>query len=134
MSDEHEFHIEINVYVRAKEPGSAALCRREFEKVIPLKGTKNASRGYFPQLCEDSLSVLRDEVETLETLIIGGEHISADREAALRADFGDEIIDRSISPDRLSRLKEDVRKISPREAVDALIKEARQKDDQEPPA
>ncbi len=72
MSDAPEFHIEINVYVRAKEPGYATLCRREFEKVIPLKGTKNASTANFAALCEESLKGLTDEVEIQELEIIGG--------------------------------------------------------------
>ena len=72
MSDKLEFHIEINVYVRAKEVGSAAVCRREYEKVIPLKGAKDATPNYFQRLCEDSLKGFTDEVEIQELEIIGG--------------------------------------------------------------
>ena len=71
MSDEHEFHIEINVYVRAKEAGHVALCRREFEKVIALKGTKDKTPEYFQLLCEKLIDGLADEVEVQELEIIG---------------------------------------------------------------
>ncbi|MGA8171011.1 MAG: hypothetical protein WB816_09310 [Methylocystis sp.] len=72
MAEDHELHIEINVFVRTKEVERVVLCRREFEKIIPLAESRNATPSYFNYLCEDSLKALREEAEDLETLIIGG--------------------------------------------------------------
>jgi len=71
MSDDPEFHVEINVYVRAAEPGSVTLCRREFERVIPLKGSKNEEPSFFKNLCDDSIAEFREEAQVQEMLIIG---------------------------------------------------------------
>lgn len=122
MSDKLEFHIEIRVFVQAPEPGFAPLAQREFRKVFPLVGEARPPLSYFERICEDFITAFDEEAETQETLIIANALISKKREAEPSAERGE----------RMTRLREDLRAIDPREAVDALIKEERPKDGQEP--